>query len=118
MRITAFLIICFSLLNVSLGCRKEDWIPPEKKPSYRAEVTALPSGEGLHFKKLNDGPWSNVVFTLNKEYIFSVTEVPAGQHEFIIDYEGFRHKDTGLPYDPTAEEVWRIWIEWDEGYWY
>jgi len=103
-----------------LGCSKEAWVPPKKDPVYKAEITN--TDEGLVIHKLNDFAWTNVVFTLNKEYIFSVTEVRAGQFKFIIDYEAFHHKDTGNPFDPTGmpseERVWRVWIEGDEGYWY
>lgn len=102
------------------GCSKEDWIPPKKDPVYKAEITN--TDDGLVIQKLNDFAWTNVVFTLNKEYIFSVTEVRAGQFKFIIDFEAFRHKDTGEPFDPNSmpalERVGRVWIEGDEGYWY
>ena len=103
-----------------LGCSKEDWVPPKKDPVYKAEITNTDSG--IIFHKMNDFAWTNVVFTLNKEYIFSVTEVRAGQFKFIIDFGSFKHKDTGEPFDPTGvapeDRVWRMWIEGDEGYWY
>ncbi len=105
---------------VALGlaaCSKSTWMPEEKKPIYKAEITNLPEQEAMHFKKQNEEAWSNVVFTLNKEYIFSATEIHEGEFEFMIPYHAFLQKDTGEPFPPD-EEVWRIWIEGDEGYWY
>mgnify|MGYP001188894110 CR=1 FL=1 len=105
---------------VALGlaaCSKSTWIPEEKKPVYKAEITNLPEKEAIHFKKQNEEAWSNVVFTLNKEYIFSATEIHEGEFEFIIPYHAFLQKDTAEPFPPDGE-VWRIWIEGDEGYWY
>ena len=103
-----------------LGCSKEDWIPPKKDPVYKAELTNTEEGVVIH--KLNEFAWTNVVFTLNKQYIFSVTEVRAGQFKFIIDFGAFRDKDTGEPYVPPdiplQEQEMRVWIEGDEGYWY
>lgn len=117
----ACLLAGVTLLGTAmLGCTKDAWVPPKKDAVYRAEITAIE--DGVLFEKQNDFPWTNVVFTLNKEYIVSVTEVRAGQFKFIIDYSSFRHKDTGEPYDPgetpLKDRVWRIWIEGDEGYWY
>lgn len=116
-RILAWLLLSACFLPL-WGCSKEAWIPEKKEAVYRAEITNLPDGQGLHFKKLNDFAWNNVVFSLNKDYIFFIEQVPEGQREFMIEFEGFRHKDTGEPFDPAEQEVWRIWIEGDEGYWY
>jgi len=111
------LLILAALVCLLPGCSKKEWIPEEKKALYKAEIDNLPEKQVLKFKKINDFAWTNVVFTLNKEYIFSASEIPEGKREFVIDYEGFRHKDTGEPFPPDGE-VWRIWIEGDEGYWY
>ena len=101
------------------GCGKPSWFVEEKDPIYKAEITNLwPKYPSILFKKRNHFAWNNVTFTLNKEYIFSVTEIPEGDIEFEIDFEGFRHKDTGEPFDPEEDEVWRIWIEGEKGYWY
>jgi hypothetical protein len=102
---------------LQLGCSKKDWIPEEKQAVYKAEVVNLPSREAIYIKKLNESPWTNVTFIINKDYIFSITEVEEGQKELVIKYEGFKHKNTEEPMPPDVE-IWRIWIEGDEGYWY
>jgi hypothetical protein len=111
--------LCLILFSGFISCTKEEWVGEEKVYSYRAEITNMPEKEGIHFKKKNDFPWTNVVFTVNKEYIFSSTEIRPGQCEFILYYSDFEHKDTGEKYNPVKHgELFRIWIEGDEGIWY
>ena len=99
-----------------IGCSKEAWFGKERKPVYKAEITNVDNG--IIIKKLNEFKWTNVTFILNKKYYYSVPEVEEGKIEFILYFGKFKHEKTGTPYDPTTEEVFRIRIEGDEGYWY
>jgi hypothetical protein len=99
---------------VALGlaaCSKSTWMPEEKKPIYKAEITNLPEQEAMHFKNRTRS-LEQCGFTLNKEYIFSATEIHEGEFEFMIPYHAFLQKVTASL--SLHEEVWRIWIEGDE----